>query len=562
MKFLNIKKLSKRQIIIVGTVFAVIGTALTLQSRAGSILSLQSLIEGESMQYSKSTSSVIDYKGASGGKVINMFSNGSITSPTFTTTDTTISVQIVAKGSNCDGNPKMTVKVDGKQIGSTYSVSSRSAQTYSISSSIPAGNHNLSITFLNDKYKKGICDRNLYIDKTSLFANTPVPSDVTAPTVKLTSPAPSSSVTGQFQAIATAVDNVGVTKVEFYTDSTLVGTSLSSPYSYLADSSKLANGQHTIYAKAYDSAGNVGTASSVVTVNNPVTSTPSPTSTNGLNIGYFPQATAFTTPITNPVIRSDSAAFMQQFIAGKFWNPNFSIGSYGVAVVKGTGEFTPFPPGPVAENGAQYLGKAGKFPVPKVPPGTKPVSGTDGHLAVIVDRTVYEIFKATVSADGTITNAKAVGRASLDGNGQTNNADAPSNAAGLSLLAGLITPEELASGHIDHALAFSVPGIKGGTAIFPAWSNVGVSCSEVGKNPCNTVLAEGSKIQLDPSVNISGLPEPQKTIAKALQTHGAYLRDNGGSFAIYGETSNRWPSSYGTGIGLGQIPWASVRVIN
>lgn len=561
MKFLSLKKLSRKQIAVVAVVFAVIGTALTLQSRADSNLSLQSLIEGESMQYNKSTSGVVDYKGASGGKVINMFSNGTITSPTFTTTDTTIRVQILAKGTNCDGNPKMTVKVDGKQIGSTYSVSSRSAQTYSISSSIPAGNHNLSISFINDKYKKGICDRNLYIDKASLFANTPVPSDVTAPTVTLTSPATSSAVTGQFQIIATASDNVGVTKVEFYTDSTLVGTSLASPYSYLADSSKLGNGQHTIYAKAYDSAGNVGVSSAMVNVSNPV-STTSPIGANGLNIGYFPQATSFTSPITNPVIRSDSAAFMQQFIAGKFWNPNFSIGSYGVAVVKGTGEFTPFPPGPVSEGGAQYLGKAGKFPVPKVPPGTKPVSGTDGHLAVIVDRTVYEVFKATVSPDGTITNAKAVARANLDGNGQTNTADAPSNAAGLSLLAGLITPEELASGHIDHALVFSVPGIKGGPAIFPAWSNVAVSCSEVGKTICNTTLAEGSKIQLDPSINISGLPEPQKTIAKALQTHGAYLRDNGGTFAIYGETSNRWPASYGTGIGLGQIPWASVRVIN
>ncbi|MEK7059321.1 MAG: hypothetical protein AAB971_01015, partial [Patescibacteria group bacterium] len=336
----------------------------------------------------------------------------------------------------------------------------------------------------------------------------------------------------------------------------LLTNSTTSPYASAIDTTSLTAGSHAIEARAYDPAGNIGTTQVTVTVAAvTANTTPPPTSTNGLNKGFFPYSSAFTAPVTNPIVRSDSVAFMQQFVAGNFWNPNMTMRAYGVSLVYGTGAFTAYPAPPPGESN-QYIGSAGKMLVPKVPAGTQPAGGTDGHLAVIVGTTVYEIYKATISADGTITNAKAVARANLNGNGQTNTTDAPSNAAGLSLLAGIITPQELASKHIDHALAFSVPGIKSGLAIFPAWSNVYVS------GP-NTVLAEGSKIQLNPNADISGLAEPYKTIAQALKTYGAYLRDNGGTFSIYGLTSNEWPASYGSGasLGIGSIPWSQVRVI-
>lgn len=559
MRFISPHKLSRKELAIVLVGFAVIGSAITVFSRAATTYSLQTKVEAEAMASSTYSKILSDTK-ASNGKYVTIYSNGSLKSTSFKTTDTVVRLEIVAKGTQCKGSPKMIIKIDDKQVGSTLTVGARDWYKYVITTSIPAGTHTLALQYPNDHYMPGTCDRNLLIDQASVFAITPLPGDTTAPTVAIGSPADGAAVSKTINIAATANDNVGVTKTEFYMDSVLVSSSLTTPYAASIDTTKFTNGAHALEVKAYDSAGNVGTKKITINTNNAVVATP-PTSSTGLNIGYFPNATAFTKAIGTPVIRSDSAAFMKQFTAGSFWNPNFSIGSYGVAIVKGTGQFSDFPAPPPAE-GYQYIGKAGKFPVPKVPPGTKPVSGTDGHLAVIVDRTVYEIFKATVSADGTITNAKAVGRASLDGNGQTSQTDAPSNAAGLSLLAGLITPEELASGHIDHALIFSVPGIKSGPAIFPAWSNVGVTCTEVGKNPCNTVLAEGSKIQLDPSVNISGLPEPQKTIAKALQQYGAYLRDNGGTFAIMGETTNRWPSTYGTGMGLKSIPWDKIRVIS
>jgi Zn-dependent metalloprotease len=90
-------------------------------------------------------------------------------------------------------------------------------------------------------------------------------SDTTAPTVS----ASESGTSGTITFSATASDNVGVTKVEFYVDGTLKGTDTTSPYSMTLDSTTLSNATHTLVAKAYDAAGNVGTSTSVsFTVNN------------------------------------------------------------------------------------------------------------------------------------------------------------------------------------------------------------------------------------------------------------------------------------------------------
>jgi hypothetical protein len=96
--------------------------------------------------------------------------------------------------------------------------------------------------------------------------------DTTPPTVSITAPANGATVSGTVSINATASDNVGVTKVEFYVDGALKSTDTTSPYSYSWDSTAVANGSHTLAAKAYDAANNIGTSSNVsVTVSNTVT---------------------------------------------------------------------------------------------------------------------------------------------------------------------------------------------------------------------------------------------------------------------------------------------------
>ena len=84
-------------------------------------------------------------------------------------------------------------------------------------------------------------------------------TDTTAPTAT----ASESGTTGTITLSATATDNVGVTKVEFYIDGALVGTDTTSPYSVTYNSASLANGTHSLVAKAYDAAGNIGSSTAV-----------------------------------------------------------------------------------------------------------------------------------------------------------------------------------------------------------------------------------------------------------------------------------------------------------
>lgn len=83
--------------------------------------------------------------------------------------------------------------------------------------------------------------------------------DTSAPTAS----ASESGSSGTITFGASASDNVGVTRVEFYVDGNLQGSDSSSPYSATLDSTTLADGTHALVAKAYDAAGNVGSSSAV-----------------------------------------------------------------------------------------------------------------------------------------------------------------------------------------------------------------------------------------------------------------------------------------------------------
>jgi hypothetical protein len=92
------------------------------------------------------------------------------------------------------------------------------------------------------------------------------PVDTIPPTVSITSPINGAKISGTSATISvSATDNVGVTKVQIYIDGSLAATDTTAPYSYKWTTRKVSSGSHTITAKAYDAAGNVGSASITVT---------------------------------------------------------------------------------------------------------------------------------------------------------------------------------------------------------------------------------------------------------------------------------------------------------
>ena len=81
-------------------------------------------------------------------------------------------------------------------------------------------------------------------------------NDTTPPTVSVTAPRSGSSVSGSTTLTASAADNVGVAKVEFYVDGKLLATDTASPYTTTWNPATVALGTHSLTAKAYDQAGN------------------------------------------------------------------------------------------------------------------------------------------------------------------------------------------------------------------------------------------------------------------------------------------------------------------
>jgi hypothetical protein len=93
-------------------------------------------------------------------------------------------------------------------------------------------------------------------------------SDVTPPSIKVNINQ-NQLVSGIFNVIGEAKDDKGTMRVEFYLDNTLIHTSYTAPHSFEWNSSSISNGEHTIYAKAYDASDNSASTSAVnFSVNN------------------------------------------------------------------------------------------------------------------------------------------------------------------------------------------------------------------------------------------------------------------------------------------------------
>jgi hypothetical protein len=183
-----------------------------------------------------------------------------ITSPaTGTVVSGTINVQVSA--SDNVGVASVVLKADGNLIGtSNIAPYNFSWNTTALSS----GTHTLSATATD-------AAGNSKVSSVQVGYNVSSGSDITPPTVSITSPVNGSSVTSTITVTASASDNIGVSQVSFDVDGTAVSSDASAPYSFSLNSGTLSSGIHTITARAKDAAGNSNSNSIQVTVNTTVT---------------------------------------------------------------------------------------------------------------------------------------------------------------------------------------------------------------------------------------------------------------------------------------------------
>jgi hypothetical protein len=87
-------------------------------------------------------------------------------------------------------------------------------------------------------------------------------ADETAPAVALTAPGDGSTVSGATRISADAADEVGVAKVDFLVNGTVVGSTTAAPYAATWSSASVPDGPVTIAARASDAAGNTALSTS------------------------------------------------------------------------------------------------------------------------------------------------------------------------------------------------------------------------------------------------------------------------------------------------------------
>jgi subtilase family serine protease len=183
-------------------------------------------------------------------------------------------------------NQGLSTIANGTVIQVNYAVDGINQTLGAITTGIPVGG-SVTVGTTGDSYliPAGIHAIKASVDETNLLAEedetnnslsqsiTIADVDSTAPTVAITAPANTSSVSGTSVSIsATATDNVAVIGVQFKLDGVnLAAEDVSAPYDIVWDSTQVSNGSHSLTAVARDAAGNVASSSSVtVSVNNTV----------------------------------------------------------------------------------------------------------------------------------------------------------------------------------------------------------------------------------------------------------------------------------------------------
>ena len=198
-----------------------------------------------------------------------------------------------------------------------------------------------------------------------------------------------------------------------------------------------------------------------------------------------------------------------------------------------------------------------------IPIGALPDPAADGHLTIIDVSSGYEydFWQAVQNNDGT-WQASWGNRIPLQSSG-VYPFGMSARGSGFASLAGMIWPEELAQGHIDHALVLSIPSAAKGGPVWPATESDGLSRS-------NGAIPEGARLQIDPDLDLDqfDMTPYERILTEALQTYGAFVGDISGSVELevinpisYPENPypEEWFGSRWTL--LTNIPWEHMRVL-
>jgi hypothetical protein len=240
----------------------------------------------------------------------------------------------------------------------------------------------------------------------------------------------------------------------------------------------------------------------------------------------FPKDNPWRRDITHAPVSRHSAAWVRSIGRRVHLHPDFgSNPSYGIpyAVVPKDQKRVPI-------HFTAYGDESdpGPYPIPRT---ARVEAGSDRHVLVASHNChLYELFDARrtrrgwAAASGAVFNLRSD---RLRPDGWTS-----ADAAGLPILAGLVRPAEIRTGHIDHALRFTVDTTQRGY-IHPATHQAGATNS--GKYP-----PMGARFRLKASFSVKGFHGAARIILVCLKHYGMFVADNGGDWYVSGASWRGW----------------------
>lgn len=177
----------------------------------------------------------------------------------------------------------------------------------------------------------------------------------------------------------------------------------------------------------------------------------------------------------------------------------------------------------------------GPYPIPANAPIEGGSASTGDRHVIVVDTSnclLYEMWDARPVNGGTSWKAGSGAVFNLSSNKLRPKGWTSADAAGLPILPGLVRYEEVMSGHIDHALRFTVSRTQAGY-ITPA-RHFASSSTSVSLPPM------GARFRLKASYRCSPYAWEVRVICAALKKYGMIVADNGSNWYVSGTHDPRW----------------------
>jgi len=178
----------------------------------------------------------------------------------------------------------------------------------------------------------------------------------------------------------------------------------------------------------------------------------------------------------------------------------------------------------------------GPFPIPKGAP-VEGGNGSDGDRHVlVVDRsscTLYELYRAFFKGGGGAHwNADSGTRWDLSSSARRPDSWTSADAAGLPIFPGLVRYDEVAAGHLDHAIRVTFDSTRN------AWVHPASHCAGDTADP--NAPSMGTRLRLKAGYGLSGFSGGAKVIAEAMKRYGLIVADNGSNWYFSGSSDRRW----------------------